>query len=383
MTARLTSQVVAVFGPPDRTLTDLLIALGARVMSLPAEQIGSFSAAAKPDLAIIDVREANQLPDATGLFRRRFPDAPMILLCAALDPALILEAMRSGISECVTDPISEDVLTAAIGRVASQLQRDATGATYAFIGAKGGIGTTTLAVNAASSLAKTQARVLYIDLHMSGGDAAVFLGAEPRFAVTDALDNIHRLDEAFFKTLIVPTAAKVDLLASSSHYMAWTTDAKRIRQLLDFAHRQYRFVILDCPRSDATVIDALEAVNRIVLVTNQELATLRSGSRMAAMLRQRYGSDRVMVVANRFDATNEISHQDIERVLGTSIKHAVPSDYRASLDALNQGTPLTMRNHTRLVGAIDALARDLAGLPAPAPVAVKGTGFLGLLTGKR
>ena len=60
----------------------------------------------------------------------------------------------------------------------------------------------------------------------------------------------------------------------------------------------------------------------------------------------------------------------------------MPNDYRASLEALTQGTPLILRNHTRMVGAIDALARDLAGLPAPA-VSVKGTGFLGLLTGRR
>jgi Flp pilus assembly CpaE family ATPase len=201
--------------------------------------------------------------------------------------------------------------------------------------------------------------------------------------VIDALENIHRLDEALFKTLIVSTGAKVDLLASSGQTMGWAVDAKRIRPLLEFVRRHYRYVILDCPRSDAAVLEALEAAGRIVLVTNQELATLRGSSRMATMLRQRYGAKRVMVVANRFDASSDISHQDIERVLGAAVRHSVPSDYRASLEALTQGTPLILRNHTRMVGAIDALARDLAGLPAPSTATVRGTGFLGKLTGKR
>ncbi len=382
MTPRLTSHVV-VFGPSDRSLQDLLAALGARVTANPADQLAIFAVSgASPDVAIIDVRRVSGLPDGTAAFRRRYPGCPMVLVSTTLDPGLMLDAMRSGISECVTEPLSEEGLVAAIGRVTAQRQPDVNGDVYAFVGAKGGIGTTTLAVNAASALAKRE-RTLYVDLNVAGGDAAVFLGAEPRFSVTDALDNIHRLDEALFKTLVVATDAKVDLLASSAQKMGWSIDGKRIRPLLEFARRYYRYVVVDCPRSDIGVMEALETADRIVLVTNQELATLRNGSRMATMLRQSFGSNRVMVVANRFDSTSDISHQDIERVLGTAVKHAVPSDYRASLQALTQGTPLMLKQQTRLVGAIDALARDLAGLPAQTAVTVRGTGLLGILTGKK
>lgn len=382
MSQRLSSSIV-VFGQSDRGLADLLASLGARVTASPADQMATFAmSGAAPDVAIVDVRRSHGLPEGTATFRRRYAECPMVLVCSALDPALMLEAMRSGINECVPEPLNEDTLAAAIDRVTAQKQTDLNGDVYAFVGAKGGIGTTTLAVNAATALAKRE-RTLYIDLHAAGGDAAVFLGAEPRFSVVDALENIHRLDEALFKTLIVTTGAKVDLLASSSQTMGWNVDAKRIRPLLEFVRRHYRYVILDCPRSDPAVLEALEAAGRIVLVTNQELATLRSSSRMATMLRQRYGGNRVMVVANRFDTGSDISHQDIERVLGGAVRHSVPSDYRASLEALTQGTPLILRNHTRMVGAIDALARDLAGLPAQSAVTVKGTGFLGKLTGKR
>lgn len=382
MSARLSSQI-AVFGPPDRRLGDMLGTLGARVVAAPTAQLATYaSPSPRPDIVIVDVRDGSGFPEGVPVLRRRYPDAALILLAASLEPALMLEAMRAGITECLTDPVTEEALLAAIGRLAAQRQPASNGDVFVFIGAKGGIGTTTLAVNAATALARGGERTLYIDLHVAGGDAAIFLGAEPRFSVTDALDNIHRLDEALFKTLIVSTGAKVDLLASSGQSVVWSTDAKRIQRLLEFVRRYYRFIVIDAARSDATVLDSLESATRIVLVTNQELATLKNGSRMASMLRQRYGGNRVTVVANRFDASADISHHDIERVIGSSVKHAVPNDYRASLEALTQGTPLILRNHTRMVGAIDALARDLAGLPAPA-VSVKGTGFLGLLTGRR
>ena len=115
-----------------------------------------------------------------------------------------------------------------------------------------------------------------MDLHVANGDAAVFLGAEPRFSIVDALENTHRLDEAFFQELIVKTKAGVDLLASSERMMTTPLDVRRIRTLLDLAERHYRYVILDIPRSDAAVLDALEGVKQIVIVANQELATVRS-----------------------------------------------------------------------------------------------------------
>lgn len=382
MSTLLSSQIV-VIGQPDLRLSDMLAGLGARIASVPADQLPTYTAPGmRPDVVIVDVRDGNGLPDGIVALRRRYPDTALVLLSTTLDPALMLEAMRSGISECLTEPLSEDALVAALGRVSSQKQAEVNGDIYAFIGAKGGIGTTTLAVNAATALARHGERTLYIDLHVAGGDAGVFFGAEPRFSVTDALENIHRLDDSLFKTLIVSTNAKVDLLASSSQSVAWNADSKRINRLLEFVKRCYRFIVIDAARSDATVLDSLEKATRVVLVTNQELATLRNGSRMASLLRQRYGSSRVMVVANRFDAGADITEKDIERVIGSSVKHAVPNDYRASVDALTHGTPLILRNHTRLVGPIDALARDLAGLPAPTP-ATKGAGLLGLLTGKR
>jgi len=383
MSTRLAGQVVAIFSVEDRELARTVSTMGARVLSMPLAELATFSAGGRAlDLAIVDVRDEPRLPGQVGTFRRRHPSTSIVLVTATLDPTLMLDAMRAGITECVTEPITPTSLEASIVRLMAQRVPDTQGELFVFVGAKGGIGTTTVAVNVATALAQARHRTLFIDLHVAYGDAAVFLGAEPKFTAIDALDNIHRLDEALFKTLVTSTKSGVDLLASSSQGTAWNVDAQRIRRLIDFALDHYRYVIIDCPRSDTTILDALEAATRIVLVANQELATLRSASRIAAMLRQRYRTERVMVVVSRFDQASEIGHTDVERVVGSSVKHVMPSDYRSSLEALNQGMPLVLKNHSRLAASLESLAHELGGM-APPPATPKSTGLLGRLTGKR
>ncbi len=104
------------------------------------------------------------------------------------------------------------------------------GQIFAFVGAKGGVGTTTIAVNVATALAQSleDERTLLMDFHLSYGDAAVFLGAEPRFSVADAMENTHRLDEAFFESLVVQSKSTgVHLLASAERAVG-TVDMRRI-----------------------------------------------------------------------------------------------------------------------------------------------------------
>jgi Flp pilus assembly CpaE family ATPase len=147
--------------------------------------------------------------------------------------------------------------------------------------------------------------------------------------------------------------------------MLTQVDVRRVRTLLEFATRLYRFVVLDVSRADAAMLDALEGVTRITVVANQELATVRSASRMAAALRQRYGKEKVSVVVSRADHHADIGHDDVERAVGSPVKHTFPSDYRRALAALNKGRPLTMENHNELSGSFMKFARSLSGIEKP------------------
>jgi pilus assembly protein CpaE len=356
---------ILLVGSTDRQLEEVLRACGMHLPSAAGTELASLAqpAAKQPDVLVLDVRDQNHLPTALPILKRQHPQTGVVIVTSRMEPALLLEAMRAGVTEVVSN-ITEDELRSAIGRLmATHTSTVTAGRAYAFLGAKGGVGTTTVAVNVATALARLDPNsTLVVDLHVTNGDAAVFLGAEPRFSIVDAMENTHRLDESFFKTLVVKTKAGVDLLASSDRVMLNPVDVRRIRTILEFAERHYRHIVLDVPRSDAAVLEALESVARIVVVANQELATVRSASRIATALRHRYGKERVTVVVSRSDRLADIAHEDVERAVGSPVKYTFPSDYRRALQALNKGIPVTVDNHNELSGAFVRFAKSLAGL---------------------
>jgi pilus assembly protein CpaE len=338
-------------------------------------------AASAPAALVVDVRGQQQLPAGLAAFRKQQAGIGVVLVASTLEPRLMLEAMRAGVNEYVHEPVTTQALEEAVRRVLKDTAPEVVGQTLAFIGAKGGIGATTLAVNTATTLAgRAAGDILLIDLHLGHGDAAIFLGVEPRFSVIDALENVHRFDESFFRGVVEKTKVGVDLLGSSDRLPQSAIDPRRLHALLDFAVRTYRFTVLDVPRSDLAMLDVLEAATRIVVVTSQELSALRSAGRLAQTLRTRYGGARVTAVVNRFDRRAEIAHADIERVIGDSVKHVIPSEYRVAVDALNSGRPVVLEQG-RLAEAFRRLATDLGGMTKRPPE--QPSGVMGRLAFRR
>ena len=359
---------VYIAGAVNRRIEEQLHASGVRTTLCSVDDLANF--AAQPvlpaNVIVLDLRECAVLPPAVAALNRQHPGCGVIVVASTLDPALMLEAMRAGVSEFVTEPITQIELRSAIDRLAAKRPLPEPGQVFAFVGGKGGIGTTTLAVNVATTLARAASPTLLIDLHVAYGDAAVFLGIEPRFSVADALENVNRLDESFLRSLAARTTYGLDVLASSDRAMVGPLDVRGVRALIDCSARHYPLVVLDVPRSDSTMLDALEMVTTIVVVANQELAAVRSASRMAAAMRQRYGKDRVAVVVSRYDPLAEIGQKEIERVIGGPVAQIFPSNYRLALGALNVGKPIVLDNHNQLASSFDAFARALLQPSSPA-----------------
>jgi pilus assembly protein CpaE len=357
---------LVLLGATDRQFEELLRLSGAIVTVQPLDALGALSHASSsaPDALVIDLRDSLEIPPALIAFRRHHPATGVVIVAARLDPALMLEAMRAGVTEWLAEPIVPAELAEAVQRVLVNHKAKVTlGKVFAFIGAKGGVGTTTSAVNVATALAAlAPRRTLLVDLHLAHGDAAVFLGIEPKFSVADALDNIHRMDQAFLRGLVMHSKTGLDLLAAPERPMTRLPDSGAVRDLIECTAQHYDYVVLDAPRSDMTILDSLELASTVVVVANQELATVRRASPLLLTLRQRYGKDRVSVVMSRFDDGAEIRQEDIERVTGTAVRHRIPSDYRLAVDGLNKGQPVVIENHNRLAASFVGLARTLAGL---------------------
>ena len=362
----------------DEQLEETLRALGLHVVRGTLESVSM-----KPtDVVILDVREKG-LPAGVAALKRHHPQVGIVIVASILDPALLLEAMRAGVNEVLPEPLLPDEVRKAIERVTENRTHAEPGRVFGFVGAKGGVGTTTVAVNVATALghASKPDRALLIDLHQTGGDAAIFMGADPRFSAMDALNNMHRLDETFFRTLVVQTAPHTDLLASAERPVPGAFDRGGLQQLISFASSVYKHTVIDLPQSDGAVMDVLDQLTAIYVVANQELATVKSASRLSSLLRERYGRDKVTLILSRTDRHAEIGREDVEKAVGAPVTHAFPSDYRVALQALNKGRPLALDNHNDLSASFKKFAHRLAGTRDEQHPS-RSTGLFGRLTNR-
>ncbi len=376
---------VTIVGSSTSELEDTCRAGGIRSSSVALSDLLHFAqpGAKAPRVIVLDMRQRTSLPPAIALLKSEHPSTGVVIVAGQLDPKVMLEAMRAGVSEWVTDPVMPGDLATAVQRVAGTAPATAAGDLFVVVGAKGGVGTTTVAVNLATALASdAKAKTLLIDLHPAGGDAALFLGAEPKFSLIDALKNTHRLDAAYFKGIVVKTAAGPDLLASPDHGAPAAVDPGQLHAVVEMAMRCYRYVVVDVGRAEASIDKTLDLASRIIVVATQELAAVRGGARTVAQLRARYGNERIDVVLNRYNREADIPTEDLERAFKTRIPHRFPGNYRLAIEALNKGRPLVADNHNKLASSFAAHARSLCGA-AQTHAPARPAGLLSKLTGRR
>jgi pilus assembly protein CpaE len=362
----VTTVNIGLIGSSDSQLQELLRAAGARVTTTTFDELATKQPAAQglPDAVVVDVRSGSTLPAGVGLLRRQHPDIGVLLVARALDPVLLLEAMRAQVTEVVAEPLSESELATSLQRIVQSRGATEPGQVFGIVGAKGGVGTTTVAVNTATALGAVAkpGRTLLIDVHGTGGDSALFSGVTPKFSIADALENTHRLDRNLLGSMVVQIGPHADLLAAPEAPSVVSLEATRLGKLIDVAKHTYKYTLLDLSRSDSAVFETLEQLTRIFIVVNQDLATVRSATRLAEGLRRRYGREKISVLVSRGDRDSAIGHEDVERTVGASIAQTFPSDYRLALQALNNGRPIALDNHNDLSASFRKFAYALAGV---------------------
>src|SRR5690242_8027890 len=133
---------VALVGPPDPQLEALVRSPSRQVTPLDAVHLADVAGSAGRHFhaIVVDLRTATSVPAAISAIRRNHPTVGVVIITAALDPALLVEAMRAGVNEVVTDPINEAELERALARVADQRPVGEVGEVFGFVGAKGGVG---------------------------------------------------------------------------------------------------------------------------------------------------------------------------------------------------------------------------------------------------
>jgi pilus assembly protein CpaE len=255
--------------------------------------------------------------------------------------------------------------------------------THAFLGAKGGAGTTTVAVNCGVELARlTKRPTVVVDLKACLGEVALFLGVRPRFTVLDAIENLHRLDKNFLLELVAKHKSGLDILAGSEQFdRPNAQDAGALEELFRVLAKTYDYVIIDAGNViNACTAAALYTADTIFLVTNPDVPSIRNAQRLVDRVRQLgAGSERVKVLLNRVSDQHLIAPKQIETALGYGIYHTFSSDYRTVSTALNSGVPLALTNNSEIASQFDNFTRHLIGMVEEAkPEPERKRVFLGM-----
>ncbi len=300
----------------------------------------------------------------------RRPELRVVAFSSEVGADKILEAIRSGAAEFISKPVDDKVLMDALLRLRRHFvprapQAPASAArVLTFFSTKGGSGATTVACNAAVSLARMGKSVLLLDLDLQLGELSLFLGLKPRYTVLDLIANLHRADEALLKTFVMKHESGVHLLAGpDSPEKEGVVGGEQIRKAIQFLREHYEYVLIDMPNNYYDyAVGTLDQADRMFLVCTADLPSLKNIQRTLGIFEKLgFARSRMHVVLNRFEKGDEgVDRNAVERVAG-KVFWSIPNDYPTVIRSINSGIPLASTNHTEIARSFRGLAQEIGG----------------------
>ena len=337
-----------------------------------------------PELVFLDLESDPNLGVQFAQFLAESnPRRQFIAVGPVLQPDLLMQAMRAGVTEYLPKPVSSDDLTGALDRTARKLglSSDGTvrapGKLFVTFGVKGGSGTTTVATNLAIRLQQlSDKKTLLVDLNLELGEVALFLGMQPRFTFIDLIHNVHRVDAELLASYLERHDSGVHLLAGpQSPGMTAGIAADGVHQILGFLRQHYDYVVVDTSKSfNYITMAALEQADEVLLVTNADIPSLRNIKRALPVLERMTGrsGDRVRLVLNRYQVDDLIPLKDVQSTLGMDVYATLANDYEAVIRSINSGKPVALDRKSKFNGDLGVLSTQIAGGGAASKDARKG-----------
>ncbi len=279
------------------------------------------------------------------------------------EPKLILRALHEGADHFLDEADLETGLEAVLSRFESKEEAQApSGRLIVLLGASGGSGASTLAVNVATILAKDHGKCALLDLKPGRGDLAALLDLRPNFHLVDVCINASRLDRSMFEKMLVAHSSGVHLLASPQVFGDTRLVTQQgVSQALTQARRLFSHVVVDledCFHEEQVL--TLKQASAIFLVSRLDFTSLRNVRRILEHLTGLdIPTNRVRLVVNRHGLANELPVAEAEEALGGKPAHCIPDDPKTINGANNTGIPAVLKSPAAKVSqSIAQLARS-------------------------
>jgi pilus assembly protein CpaE len=344
-----------------------------------------------PDLVVVELGEdGSSLRAFTQETKAAVPDTtiaavfnPETLGVNGSESSTLISALRVGVTDFLRRPVSASELEQLLSRTRQHSARRpaALGTVTSFISNKGGVGKTTVSVNASCALGmRHPGRVLLVDASLQLGMAASMLDLTPAATLSDAVRERERLDVTLIRQLATPHDCGLHVLAGPEDAVeAAEVDEELISRVITLAQRAYDFVIVDTfPMLDCVIVAILDFSDRAYLVTENVVPVLLGAGKLIKVL-DGLGvqGDRQRLVINRYQSLRgSPTLEVVADRLGTSIDYVLPYDKRLIM-AANAGRPPVLSHNPfdRFTRALKPLVDDLESLRRRRVAEQEGSGY--------
>ena len=294
------------------------------------------------------------------------PDLFVIVSNFHAEGEMVISCMRAGANEFLLQPIKRTEFRDAIARLERAPKHAVAGESklgklYTFIGTKGGVGTTTLAVNFASVLAQRKLSTVMIDLDWIGNDVAMQLGASPQYTLMEVAENLDRMDQALFEGFVTRdplgffVVGPPDALEQHGHF-----SDHMIRDFATFLVDKYDAIAIDGGRavSNEVVLAAAQVSAAVFLVIDQEFPSIRNAQRyITFLMRMGFNQDQIKVVVNRYTkkvTATMANLEQIQQTLNQPVFYGIPAS-PAVIGSINKARPFVANREQ--AGELDRIFR--------------------------
>jgi pilus assembly protein CpaE len=305
---------------------------------------------------------------------------PIIMLTAEREVEQKVRGLRAGADDYLIKPFHPAELLARIKSLLARFAprealvgRPPLGRVQAFYGAKGGVGTTTIAINTAIALHRELGRkVALVDGNLQFGDHRVFLDLGlDRKSVVDIV-TAQSFDQDLIRQVLVKHDSGVDLLlAPPSPETAELVTAEHLPIVLEQLRSLYDYILIDIDkRLDDHNLGVIEAAETVFVVMTADLSCLKNVRLVLETIGHLgYEKEKVRLVLNRSNAFTGINVKNAEGALKRTIDHQVVNEYRGAISSLNSGAPFMFTKADSLLGrSLLDFARVIDKLPPREPV---------------
>ncbi len=336
--------------------------------------IQRFATQASPNLLILD----SMMPGA-ALLRSldRLADVmeegcKVVILGAVNDIALFRELMARGVSEYIVPPIAPTDLIHTICNLYVNPDKPFAGRLIAVIGARGGVGASTIAHNLAWSIAERQeSGATLLDLDLSFGTAALDFNQDPAQDISDALTAPERADDVFLERITIKHTQRLQMLTAPAKLeQEFELDPTAYETVIQRVRKASPYIVLDLPHVWTSWIkQTLYSADDVLIVAAPDLASLRNTKNILDLMKATRPYDSApSVVLNMTGVPKrpEIPFKEFSDALGQEPVASFAFDPALFGMAANNGQMIgEVQPLAKQAVAIDLLAASLTGRKPP------------------